>query len=94
MPRPKVWSSVVRLERKRADFGVKDERLFFDIVRASFSQRRKTLANGLGPLFGSKLTKEKIIQTITELGFDERLRGETLGIDEFARLAEGFSKIL
>jgi 16S rRNA (adenine1518-N6/adenine1519-N6)-dimethyltransferase len=86
-PRPKVYSSVVRLETVRPDFGLRDERLFFEIVKASFAQRRKTLANGLLPLLGSRLSKEEINRLLISLGFDERVRGETLSISDFVRIA-------
>jgi 16S rRNA (adenine1518-N6/adenine1519-N6)-dimethyltransferase len=94
MPQPKVWSSVVRLKCRKADYGLSDEKLFFDLVRASFSQRRKTLVNGLMPLLGSRLSKEEICETLKSCGFDERVRGETLGIAEFVKLSNSFSEKL
>jgi 16S rRNA (adenine1518-N6/adenine1519-N6)-dimethyltransferase len=91
-PRPKVYSSVVRLETIRPDYGLKDEKLFFDIVKASFAQRRKTLVNGLMPLLGSRLSKEEVSGLLTGLGFDERVRGETLGIGDFVSIANALSE--
>ena len=91
IPRPKVYSSVVRLDTIKPDFGLNDEKLFFEIVKASYAQRRKTLVNGLMPLIGSRLSKEEINKLLKSLGFDERVRGETLGISDFVRIANALS---
>ncbi|MCR4772429.1 MAG: 16S rRNA (adenine(1518)-N(6)/adenine(1519)-N(6))-dimethyltransferase RsmA [Oscillospiraceae bacterium] len=88
VPRPKVYSSVIRLDRLKRESVPVDEKLFFRIVRASFEQRRKTLVNGLMPLFGDKRI---ITETVVGCGFDEKVRGETLGIEEFIRLADAFA---
>lgn len=82
-PVPKVDSAVIHLEmRKTPSVCVKDEKLFFRIVRVAFSQRRKTLANSLKSV--SPEIKEKII----EAGIDPMRRPGTLSIEEFARLAD------
>lgn len=93
VPQPKVWSSVIRLNvRKEPPARVADEKLFFRVIKASFEQRRKTLLNGLSSGF-SEHTKEELLSLITGCGFDERVRGETLDIDGFARLANAIYKL-
>lgn len=86
IPQPKVTSSVIILRRRQAPPAeVKDEAFMFKIVRAAFNQRRKTLVNALGSLGG--YTKEQLTRAVAECGFDERIRGEALDIQGFARLA-------
>ncbi|BDF31996.1 ribosomal RNA small subunit methyltransferase A [Lachnospiraceae bacterium] len=88
MPRPKVGSAVIRLTRhEKPPVEVKDERLLFDIIRASFNQRRKTLANGLNNSGTLDLPKEEIIKAIEKLGKGPGVRGESLTLEEFARLS-------
>jgi len=72
---------------------VKDEKLFFRVVRASFSQRRKKLVNGLASGFGN-LSKQQLQDAIAACGFDANVRGETLSIPEFARLADAIGTLL
>ncbi|MCR5273227.1 MAG: 16S rRNA (adenine(1518)-N(6)/adenine(1519)-N(6))-dimethyltransferase RsmA [Lachnospiraceae bacterium] len=87
MPRPKVGSAVIRLTRhEESPVDVCDEKLMFSVIRASFNQRRKTLANGLKNGGGFGLTKEQIEECITELGYPVTIRGEKLSLAEFARL--------
>ncbi len=89
VPQPKVWSSVIKLNsRKAPPAEVADEKLFFRVVRASFEQRRKTLLNGLSYGF-SEYTKEALLSVITGCGLDEKVRGETLDIAGFAKVANG-----
>lgn len=89
MPRPKVGSAVIRLERyEEPPVKVKDEKLMFRIIRASFNQRRKTLANGLKNSAELDFTKEEIAAAIACIGKDPGVRGETLTLEEFARLAD------
>lgn len=89
MPRPKVGSAVIRLTRhKEPPVQVKDEKLMFQIIRASFNQRRKTLANGLNNAGGFHLSKEAIIKAIEELGVSSSIRGEALTLEQFARLSD------
>lgn len=88
LPAPKVTSSVVRLTvRKAPPAEVQSEKRFFAVVRAAFNQRRKTLVNALSSGL-SGFTKEQIAQAIADCGLDEKVRGEALGIAEFARLSD------
>lgn len=89
MPRPKVGSAVIRLERyEEPPVRVKDEKLMFRIIRASFNQRRKTLANGLKNSPELDFTKEDIEAAIETLGKGVSVRGEALTLEEFARLSD------
>ena len=88
MPRPKVGSAVIRLTRhEKPPVEVEDERLLFDIIRASFNQRRKTLANGLNNSDRLDVPKEAITEAIQQLGKGPSVRGETLTLEEFAKLS-------
>ena len=88
MPRPKVGSAVIRLTRhKEPPVEVKDEKLMFDIIRASFNQRRKTLANGLNNSDKITCSKEIITEAIEKLGKGASVRGEALSLQEFASLS-------
>lgn len=92
MPRPNVGSAVIRLKRHETrPVDVKDEKLMFRIIRASFNQRRKTLANGLNNSPEIGYTKEQIAAAIEELGRGASIRGEALTLEEFARLSNIFS---
>lgn len=87
MPRPKVDSAVLRLETlPEPSVSVPDEELFFTLVKAAFSQRRKTLLNCLANNGGLELSKEKLEELIESAGFDARIRGERLSCQDFARL--------
>ncbi|EGG80362.1 ribosomal RNA small subunit methyltransferase A [Lachnospiraceae bacterium 2_1_46FAA] len=95
MPRPKVASAVIRLERhKEPPVSVVDEKLMFKIIRASFNQRRKTLANGLNNSPEIHLPKDVITEAIKELGKGAGVRGEVLTLQEFATLSDNISKRL
>ena len=88
LPAPKVTSSVVKLTvRRTPPVDVQSEKRFFSVVRAAFNQRRKTLLNALSSGLNG-FTKEQIAQAISDCGLDERVRGEALGIAEFARLSD------
>ena len=88
IPQPKVTSAVLHLHvRQEPVCPVRDEALFFRVVRASFAQRRKTLVNGLTAAFGS-LGKVRLTEILVDCGFAGNVRGETLSIEEFARLAD------
>lgn len=88
MPRPKVGSAVIRLEcHEEPPVQVKDEKLMFRIIRASFNQRRKTLANGLKNSPEISLSREGIEQATAELGKGASVRGEALNLEEFATLS-------
>ena len=92
MPRPKVGSAVIRLDRyEEPPVQVKDEKLMFRIIRASFNQRRKTLANGLKNSPELDFTKEQIEAAIGHLGRGASIRGEALTLEEFAELANYLS---
>ena len=93
IPQPKVTSSVVRLRvREKPPVEVKSRELFFRVVRAAFGMRRKTLANALAAGFG-EFPKETIEKTIAACGFDPKIRGEALGIGDFAKIADAFSEV-
>jgi len=95
MPQPKVGSAVIRLTRHEAPpVDVESEKLMFQIIRASFNQRRKTLANGLNNFPGLSLSKEVIQQCIEELGVPVTVRGEALSLDQFAQLSNIIGKHL
>lgn len=88
MPRPSVGSAVIRLTRHtEMPVQVKDEKLMFQLIRASFNQRRKTLTNGLKNSSELHLSKEVIEQAIEQLGKGASIRGEALTLEEFAKLA-------
>lgn len=94
MPRPNVGSAVIKLKRHETrPVDVKDEKLMFRIIRASFNQRRKTLANGLNNSPEIGYTKEQIAAAIEELGRGASIRGEALTLEEFARLSNIFSSM-
>lgn len=87
MPRPAVGSAVIRLTRhQKPPVEVMDEKLMFRLIRASFNQRRKTLANGLKNSGELHLSKEVITAAIEKLGKGSSVRGEALDLEEFARL--------
>lgn len=87
MPRPAVGSAVIRLTRhQKLPVEVMDEKLMFRLIRASFNQRRKTLANGLKNSGELNLSKEVITAAIEKLGKGSSVRGEALDLEEFARL--------
>ncbi len=88
-PKPKVESAVVSfsiLKKRRVD--VLDEGFFFKVVRAAFSQRRKTLRNALKAANLPKTTDDALDSAFTKTGIDPKRRGETLSIAEFAKLAD------
>lgn len=89
MPRPNVGSAVIRLTRHtEPPVNVQDEKLMFRLIRASFNQRRKTLANGLNNAPDIHLSKEQIQESIEELGVPVTIRGEALTLEQFARLSD------
>ena len=95
MPQPKVGSAVIRLERHaNPPVEVENEQLMFRLIRASFNQRRKTLANGLNNFQGLHLDKETIQKCIEELGVPATIRGEALSLEQFAKLSNIVGKYL
>ena len=92
LPAPKVTSTVITLRvRQERPWQVDDEKIFFRTVRASFAMRRKKLANGLASGF-PELGKNGAAEVIAACGFDANVRGETLGIPEFAKLANEIAR--
>ena len=88
MPQPKVGSAVIRLTRhSEPPVTVKSEKLLFQVIRASFNQRRKTLANGLANYGAFGLPKEELQACIEELGVPVNIRGEALSLEQFAQLS-------
>ena len=88
MPRPNVGSAVIRLTRHKVPpVQVEDEKLMFQMIRASFNQRRKTLVNGLNHSPEMTLTKEQITKAVEGLGKGAGVRGEALTLEEFAKLS-------
>lgn len=88
IPRPNVDSAVIRLKvRDRPPVEVDDQDMFFRVVRSSFAQRRKTLLNNLMNGLFRKEQKGEVIQMLADIQIDPTRRGETLSIEEFARLA-------
>ena len=92
LPQPKVTSAVIQLKvRKERNWDIWDETIFFRLVRASFAQRRKKLANGLAAGF-PELGKQGAAEVIEAAGFDANVRGETLSIPDFARIANEIAR--
>ena len=92
LPQPKVTSAVIQLNvRKERNWDILDEEVFFRLVRASFAMRRKKLSNGLASGF-PELGKAGAAEVIAAAGFDENVRGETLSIPEFAKIANEIVK--
>ncbi len=92
MPQPKVASSVVHLEvGEMPSVAVNSEKKFFSVVKSAFGQRRKTLVNALSKSPYMSVTKEKVIQALSEIGLDENIRGEKLNLEQFALLSNKLS---
>ncbi len=93
IPRPKVGSSVIRLERHKVPpVQVNNEGLMFRLIRASFNQRRKTLVNGLKNSSELSFSKEEIEEALKKCGLPLNIRGEALDLKQFAQLANAFEK--
>jgi 16S rRNA (adenine1518-N6/adenine1519-N6)-dimethyltransferase len=89
IPQPGVGSAVVHLKRyQEPKVSVKDEKFLFDIIRTAFNQRRKTLSNSLSgnPQLG--VSRQQVQDALTEMGIDERARGEVLTLEQFAMLSD------
>ncbi|MBQ9989377.1 MAG: 16S rRNA (adenine(1518)-N(6)/adenine(1519)-N(6))-dimethyltransferase RsmA [Lachnospiraceae bacterium] len=88
MPRPNVGSAVIRLTcHEKPPVEVKNEKFMFDLIRASFNQRRKTLVNGLGNAASLNLTKEQVAAALESMGLPPAIRGEALSLEQFAELS-------
>lgn len=87
MPRPNVGSAVIKLERyQKKPVDVKDEHFMFQLIRASFNQRRKTLVNGLSAGI-PEVTKEKVVSALEKMNLSSTIRGEALTLEQFAALS-------
>ncbi len=87
IPRPNVGSAVIRLTRyEEPPVKAEDERFMFNLIRASFNQRRKTLVNGLQN-GGLGLSKEAILSALEEMNLPPTIRGEALTLEQFAQLS-------
>lgn len=88
MPRPRVGSAVIRLTcHTEVPVEAEDEKLMFQIIRASFNQRRKTLVNGLGNAPELHIPKEITTEVLEEMGLSASVRGEALTLAQFAELS-------
>lgn len=88
MPKPNVDSAVVRLIRyEKPPVRTRDEELLFAVIRASFNQRRKTLANGLANAGNIGMTRQRIEAVLKEMGLPPMIRGEALTLEQFAELS-------
>ena len=93
LPQPKVTSAVITLRvRKERTWDILDEKIFFRTVKASFAMRRKKLSNGLAAGF-PELGKTGAAEVIEKAGFDANIRGETLSIPDFARIANEIARM-
>ena len=93
MPRPNVGSAVIKLTRwEEKPVNVENEKLMFDIIRASFNQRRKTLQNGIKNASWLDYSKEDIVAALGKMGLDEAIRGEALTLEQFAELSDFLNK--
>ena len=91
LPQPKVTSGVITLSRRQVrPWDIRDRDIFFRVVRASFAMRRKKLSNGLASGF-AELGKTGAEEILNECGFPENVRGETLGIPEFGKIANAIT---
>lgn len=89
MPRPRVGSAVIRLTRhEKPPVEVADEQAMFQIIRASFNQRRKTLVNSLHNSPQISKTKEEILRALEQMGLSQTVRGEALALEQFAALTD------
>ncbi len=92
IPRPKVGSAVIRLTRyQESPVSVCNPELMFRLIRASFQQRRKTLQNGLNNSADISFSRDEIVAAIESIGLPPTVRGETLTLEQFARLADALA---
>lgn len=89
-PAPKVTSAVVTLTTQPKPACVTEEKAFFQVVKAAFAQRRKTLLNCLSAVYG-QYSKDQLRELLSQCGLPEDVRGERLGISEFAALSDALS---
>ncbi|HAN21951.1 MAG: hypothetical protein A2Y15_05760 [Clostridiales bacterium GWF2_36_10] len=94
-PPPKVDSAVIRLELyKEPPVKLLNEEMFFKVIKAAFSQRRKTLVNSLHSVFNSTFTKDELCGIIVQIGLNLKVRGEDLNISQFALISNEIYKNL
>ena len=94
MPRPQVGSAVIRLKiLDKPSVEVMDEKLLFKIIRGAFNQRRKTLANAVANFEGLSFTRSEVEEALSNLGFDTRVRGEALTLEEFGKLSDELGRL-
>jgi len=94
MPQPKVASVVVHMDiSDKPNIEVKNEKLFFNVVKSAFGQRRKTLVNAISNSPYVKFAKADIIKAISDMGLDENIRGERLSLEQFGKLADRLSEL-
>ena len=99
MPQPKVGSAVIRLTRhEKPPVDVDNEKLMFQVIRAAFNQRRKTLSNAVKNFSGFTnkehgISREQIEGALTNVGFDVRVRGEALTLAEFAAVTDALTDL-
>ncbi len=89
IPRPNVGSAVIKLSRyEDQPVKVKDEGYMFSLIRASFNQRRKTLANGLTNAQNLHLSREQVVEVLEKMELSPTIRGEALTLEQFAKLSD------
>ena len=89
MPPPKVTSEVIRLDlRDKPPVKVNDEKMLFKVIKAAFAQRRKTLLNTLSNSGSFKMGKDELSEMLYSLGIEPQRRGETLSIEEYAKISD------
>ncbi|MBO6196969.1 MULTISPECIES: 16S rRNA (adenine(1518)-N(6)/adenine(1519)-N(6))-dimethyltransferase RsmA [unclassified Butyrivibrio] len=89
IPQPNVGSAVVKLTKyPEPKVNVKDAKYLFEIIRTSFNQRRKTLSNSLSNNASLGVSRDKVSAALVKMGIDERARGETLTLEQFAELSD------
>ncbi len=94
LPAPKVDSAVIRIKvSKERSYSVESEEIMSRVIRGAFAQRRKTLVNSLGTEF-SELSRDQLGNIVSSCGLPPTIRGEALGISEFALISNEISKIL
>lgn len=93
MPRPNVGSAVITLNKyDEPPVRVKDRKLMFDLIKASFQQRRKTLINGVNNYGELEVSKEQMAEALCMLGLSPQIRGESLSLEQFAKLSDILGK--
>ena len=94
IPRPNVGSAVIHLEcHKEPPVVADNEKLMWRVIHASFNQRRKTLQNGLANDSGLGISKDMAAEALKQMGLAETVRGETLGLGQFAELSNILGRI-